>query len=265
MILKPRPLRKPRKDKHWSKNGLVGLWLINEGGGRIIADLSGNGNTGTFAAAGNSPAWIGGNFGPAIRLDGDDYLSLNKFDSINFTTNDFTVLAGINQEASHSNDFVISHRGGAAGYEVYIDDGVLACLVRDSGGLTFGTSGGIDFDSVTGSHQIAVVFNRASTADFYVDGQPDGSGLDISPRPGSYAHSGDYFFGAQSLSPNEFFQGVIDYVLIYSRSLSSFEITQLHKNPFIMFDREPIELWVGANEVAAPTGIVVLRRRREGY
>jgi len=34
--------------------------------------------------------------------------------------------------------------------------------------------------------------------------------------------------------------------LIYNRILSASEIAQLYREPFCMFDRDPIELWTGA-------------------
>ena len=57
-----------------------GLWLMNEGTGNIVQDLSGNGNVGTLAGG---PVWEGGKFGSAIKFDGsDDVLDFPTITSI---------------------------------------------------------------------------------------------------------------------------------------------------------------------------------------
>ena len=48
MILKP-PKGAMLNRGHPLSRGLKGCWLMNEGGGKIVNDLSGNGNTGIFS------------------------------------------------------------------------------------------------------------------------------------------------------------------------------------------------------------------------
>ncbi|MBU3957500.1 MAG: hypothetical protein KKB25_00310, partial [Nanoarchaeota archaeon] len=55
-----------------NKDGLVGSWSFNEGGGTIANDGSGNGNVGTLT---NGPTWTAGKFGGALQFDGvNDYV-----------------------------------------------------------------------------------------------------------------------------------------------------------------------------------------------
>ena len=59
---------------HPLARGLAGCWLMNEGSGDKVSDLSGNDNTGTFQAGAAKPIWIPGNTGPAVRGDGGDQI-----------------------------------------------------------------------------------------------------------------------------------------------------------------------------------------------
>ena len=57
--------------------GLVGLWWMNQGGGNLILDSSGNRSTGTAVG---TPAWIVGEFGKALAFNGTtDYYTMNPF------------------------------------------------------------------------------------------------------------------------------------------------------------------------------------------
>ena len=47
----------------------VGVWLLDEGSGDTVADISGNGNDGEFIG---NPKWIEGVFGKALHFDGQD-------------------------------------------------------------------------------------------------------------------------------------------------------------------------------------------------
>ena len=50
---------------------IVGLWLFDEGSGKIAKDLSGNGNDGTL----EGPKWVDGKFGKALNFNGaSDYV-----------------------------------------------------------------------------------------------------------------------------------------------------------------------------------------------
>jgi hypothetical protein len=47
----------------------VGIWLFDEGSGDIARDSSGKGNDATLV---NSPAWVDGKFGKALKFNGQD-------------------------------------------------------------------------------------------------------------------------------------------------------------------------------------------------
>ena len=49
---------------------LIGCWLMNEGSGDRVFDLSGNGNIGTFGSGAARPFWQGGKSGSSVYFDG---------------------------------------------------------------------------------------------------------------------------------------------------------------------------------------------------
>ncbi|MCP4455439.1 MAG: hypothetical protein GY809_28600, partial [Planctomycetes bacterium] len=52
---------------------LQGLWTLDEGQGTVTADVSGNGNDGTFEG---SPVWVPGQYGFGVELDGSSSINL---------------------------------------------------------------------------------------------------------------------------------------------------------------------------------------------
>jgi hypothetical protein len=65
----PKPHYGSRVDPHHPlAQGLVGCWLMNEGGGNTVFDSSGFGNHGNFS---NGPLWVNGRSGSVISFDGN--------------------------------------------------------------------------------------------------------------------------------------------------------------------------------------------------
>jgi len=63
--------------------GLVGHWDMDEGGGSVLNDKSGNNNHGTLT---NGPKWTKGKNGGALQFDGkDDYVDCGNDESLNIT------------------------------------------------------------------------------------------------------------------------------------------------------------------------------------
>lgn len=61
-------LSDPWRFTHPTYQYCVGHWLLHEGGGRIVRDLSRLGNNGTFVNM-TETNWIGGKFGPALTFN----------------------------------------------------------------------------------------------------------------------------------------------------------------------------------------------------
>ncbi|MBU1633490.1 hypothetical protein KJ762_03155, partial [bacterium] len=71
-------------------DNLISYWPLDEGTDTVAVDITGNGNN---AAIFNSPAWVDGVFGNALRFDGmDDYVEIPNSPLLNIDTNEVTLL-----------------------------------------------------------------------------------------------------------------------------------------------------------------------------
>lgn len=72
---------------------IVGMWLFDEGTGKVTKDTSGNGNDGELM---NGPKWVDGKFGKALEFDGkDDYVDAGDAEILKPTA-DVTFVAWVN-------------------------------------------------------------------------------------------------------------------------------------------------------------------------
>jgi len=60
---------------------VVGLWLFDEGGGKVAKDTSGNGNDGTFIGG---VAWVDAKYDEGLEFDGTGWLECGKGASLDF-------------------------------------------------------------------------------------------------------------------------------------------------------------------------------------
>ncbi len=236
MILKPKPFRKLRYGPHWSKTGLVGLWLMNEGSGDRIFDLSGNGNMGTFTGDTN---WVAGRLGSAVNIPGtNDDIVLTDLAYHDQLINNFTMVAGVNSATFQDRATIVQLE---VNFWWRIENATNKNQLAMQGGVITADTGmiaGIYYD-------LAITWNGTKHT-FYQDGQVDGSGASgfTLDTPNTFR------IGSQGGTLREF-NGNIEYLYIYNRELSASEIGQLKTNPFIMFDRDEIELWAAATQGVA--------------
>ena len=63
-------------DAKLDMEGVVAVWLLNEGSGNKVTDFSGKGHDGEFG--GGKPKWVDGKFGKALSFDGQaDFVKMN--------------------------------------------------------------------------------------------------------------------------------------------------------------------------------------------
>jgi len=260
-ILKP-PRGIQLNKSHWASRGLVGCYLMNEGGGDKINDLSGNGNTGTKYSG---TTWQGGKFGPALNLAQRGYhndgVDCGAGASLNVT--DLTVLVWAKPSSSGSavDGMLCTRYWPSAGQRVW----ALQLLNHKTPTIWIGNSGGggyvtqaqsdtdVDYD-VWG--QFAFTFkDGVGVNGLYHNGQPlpyDEAQTNTSLNQLDNAKTveiGCYADGSASSQ----FDGDIDHALIYNRALSQSEITQLYQNPFCMFDKA-----ISVELICSPSTVVYL-------
>lgn len=264
MILKPRLFRKLRYGPHWSKTGLIGLWLLNEGSGNLVADLSGNGNNGIITGL----TWQSGKFGSALDGDGtSNYIDCGDVPQVEgvsgLTVSIWTKIPGASVAAV---EMLIGKRGEGGDrtfylyandsedvhFGVYNSDATLATAIYTDGLLNVANI----WKHIVGVWDGANVY-------VYVDTVVGGTAPALTGVTDSSIVN--MAIGADNVFGQNDWIGTVDNVMIWNRALSVSERTQLFINPFIMFDRDEIDLWAAATQGVAVADIVILRRRREGY
>ncbi len=206
--------------------GLIAYWDFDENNGTTAYDSSGNGHTGTI----NGATWASGKLGSALQFDGmDDNVSAGSIASGTSGTmeawikpNSYTgsqfVMGGIRSDsADESERYIIFVRGSncpSGDWGTVVSNGV-SVQTACSGQVYNSTN----FPSGAWKH-IAATYN-GSFISFYTDGVQiktvkqtvSGAG---NPQPFSIGQPGAY--------PWLYFNGNIDEVKIFNRSLSEAEI-----------------------------------------
>ena len=234
---------------NWKLNGtsLAVLNMLFEGGSNntFTVDYSGFGNNGSVTNA----AWNasgGYDDGGAYNFNGTtDYIIIPVSNSLNMSTNDFSISAWIKPKSISPNGDIIyadpSHTWCTRGFSFFVRNG-------SYNGLTLRTSKNDGCDSPTRLedvspssdytntllngrwHFVAAVVNRNSTSYIYIDGLQVGSyANNISWANQSISNTAVQVIGADSGGSNNF-NGSIDNLIVWNRSLSSQQILALYHN-----------------------------------
>jgi len=201
----------------------VGLWVMNEGSGSIINDLSGNRNTGILEGdthwVGSALSFVSGN---------SNYIELKDY-----PVTDFTVIMWF----ATTNNFAGSERLYGAYYEgrlLWEANDTISALIHDGGWQTITSAAALN----DGIYHQAVITAQQGLADgwkLYIDGVLQGTdSLGTITSHSSKHQIGRYFSGAY------YFTGVIDHVLRYHHALSAAEIAYLYRNPFPWFVEDEV-------------------------
>jgi chitodextrinase len=199
-------------------SGLVAAYGFDEAGGSIAQDASGRGNLGVLSGAG----WTDGRFGGALRFDGvDDWVTVADAASLDLTGN-LTLEAWVKPDALGSSwrTVVLKEQATNLVYALYANTST-----RNASGHVFI---GSDRDTRTSSQlpldtwtHVATTYD-GSTLRFYVNG------VQAAQRSvsGSLAtSSGPLRLGGNGVW-NEWFDGEIDEVRVYSRALPAAQLNK---------------------------------------
>ena len=214
-----------RRNAKVSVEGLVAYYLMNEGAGSIVQDLSGNGNNGVFVA---NPLWVYGQSGPAIDFSDD---AINVGDVLG-TEAGVTIVCKFRWD------------GGGNSYNRIIDSypGPSIVLNSPTGILGFyGKISGVTKD-LSWTTAIAVSGETATWAfrlgnnlqECYKNGVLVDGALSAATGEGTYDDNGavNMYIGNRESDMGRDYDGLIEYVYVYNRALSAGEILQLSRKPF---------------------------------
>lgn len=239
-LLNSKPLPgTPINKLHPLARGLVGYWLLNDGG-MLAWDSSGYGNHGILTNMHPPTDYVGGKFGKALDFDGvDDYADVPNSPELNnqYVTFLVWVQCGITDYTGGDAHIVNKYNTNPATVILYIDD--------DDDTFKFG----VRLDGAEGSVQ-SVAANVAVDLNWHqVAGTYDGDNIklyidgvlqtDINSSSGTIDIDNPNILGIahRPVTGGFYFNGLIDNISIYNRALSAQEIKQLFIEPFAEFKR----------------------------
>jgi hypothetical protein len=217
-------------------NGLVGWWKFDEGTGLTTADSSGNGATGTLT---NNPTWVPGQIGTALQFNASNsYVvanntlpSLTSFTSCAWIKPNFTpttqgaatVMVRQQEPPSQGDGPRIARIIWLNGS--WISDSQNAFAYSASGSVTPFTQNTWHNICFTDSDS-----NGVSTGQFYWDGSPVTTTLtagsaSIAPNTTSNLP----FYIGSAPGGQYVWNGAIDDVRVYNRTLSSTEVSEIYQ------------------------------------
>lgn len=234
---------------HPLAEGLIGCWLMNEGSGNRINDLSGIGNVGTSYA---DTHFVPGDSGYALSFDGTgDYVDCGDMGGKPLN---FTVIVRLKPTAWGATGFA-SGSTTAAGATVWgfllLDSGDAVKIYVGNDASYSALVAAADWNSTgfpADSWTTIVATADGSTLTYYKNGLYVNSGVQAYQNTGtaykfSIGRWGEY-------TAAFYYTGEVDHVMIYDRALSASKINQLYIDPSCMLKRDPIELWTAATSGA---------------
>lgn len=201
--------------------GLVGYWAMDYYNATGIYDNSSYSNFGTFAGGVSGSNLSTGARGYGLSFDGtDDYITIPSSSSLNLSTA-MTVSAWIYDKGPSPTYRMVAAKANS--WFVTVSSGVLYCAVWNTTGVAIqdANMGAIPTNSWT---HVVMVFNGTDTLSYINGIYTDKFYLGTNMATNTNAVS----IGRRSAGEN--FNGTIDEVLIFNRSLSSSEILALYNS-----------------------------------
>jgi len=210
----------------YNKTGLVGYWKFSEGNGTQVRDISGTENNGSIVG---NPKWnMSGKYGYGLQFDGKgDYVNVTDSSSLDIT-GALTLSAWIKLDYTmEAVDIIVDKRG-----EIWALQG---SQQADPTKIQFDiqTEGGQSrIDTTTRFTTKGVWYHIAGTWDgttmrLYVNGTQENA----MNKSGTLAtNNNDFVIGGYDPTSGYDFNGTIDEVMIFNRSLTAVEIRELYSN-----------------------------------
>ena len=217
--------------------GLVGCWLLNEGTGNRVYDLSGNGNTGSLVG---DTHFVGGKFGSCLSFDGTgDFVTVQDNATLSIGSSGLTIgtwilplsLTGYQEIFCKKSEYSIALNGSSLTYADsitwnYGEIGAYGTLILNKW-----------------AHILVTESADGTTITFFINGSVVG----IKTRAGGSLTHDNYpieIGGWSSMS--RYFTGLIDNPSLSNRALAASEVQQLYMTRFRIFERPTFELWTPA-------------------
>lgn len=218
--------------QHSAGDQLVGEWLFNNS----LADTSGNRDTAIFQG---SAAFVTDSERTAagfVGANGTDFVNVGNFSVLNFgPRQDFTLGAWVKPTSFITGGGTImdkgANSGNLAGYRLSLEPGQFKLTIGDGTTRTQWNTFAPYATPLQKWSYIAVVINRAGTADAYANGVRIGS-VNVSAYLNSdLSNASPFRIGHQANV--SWWDGSIDNVRVYAKSLTAFEIQKMYAEGLI--------------------------------
>jgi parallel beta-helix repeat protein len=197
-----------------NETGLIGYWKFDEGTGTTAYDSSGNNNDGTIYGA----TWTSGKIGNALQFDGIDDYVLCGSNSLPTGNAPRTVSLWFKAfDIPSDRNTILAAYGQPYAYDVFY-----LVIIGETKKVYVGMWGGGDTPSTSTSIQAGIWYHvtvtyDGTTARIYLNGIEEGSSLRSFATTLTDFYITDYW-------PGHYFNGIIDEVKVYNRSLSAEEV-----------------------------------------
>ncbi|GAB7007487.1 hypothetical protein JCM18899A_49620 [Nocardioides sp. AN3] len=203
--------------------GLVAGWTFDAGSGSTVADVSGNGNTGTITGA----TWVGGKYGGALSFNGTNArVNVPASASLNLTSA-MTLMAWIEPTLSQSGWRTIMQKESDA---YFLNASNSTGALRPSGGATVGGStswlSGPTASPVNAWTHVAMTYD-GTTMRLYVNGVQ----VTSIAASGTIQNTSNPLSIGGNTPYGEYFAGLIDEARVYNRVLSPTDIQAAMNTP----------------------------------
>lgn len=230
-------------------SGLVGYWPFDRVS--VIGTTSLDRSTSKYnGSLSGGPTVTSGQIGQAVDFDGsDDFMSLGSTSYLNVNaTADMTISGWFFRDTFTTNDVIVAKiygiGPGETGYGVYISSGDQLIFKIGDGVQTYTVTTSMTFTTSVWTH-FSIVWDQDSAANtkIYINGQSvststSGTISDIDDT----SHTNTFRIGALS-SGGELFDGKLDEIRVYNRTLTASEVLTLYN-----FDGTGVELNSGASQ-----------------
>ena len=210
---------------------VVGIWLFDEGNGKVAEDLSGNGHDGELK---EGTKWDDGQFGEAVIFDGkDDYVEIAP--SLDFNPEVFTVtfwmyplsVGGNNPAGKGSATLIIANGnpgdgGGANWWFEYWNSGNFEFKSCQAGCAAASTP----MDKPDEWYFVAGIYN-GTEYELYIDAQFKSKGPNEIGAPEKGLLIGSGLCPAGHGCDEGYFKGIVDDVAMFSDALSEADLKVL--------------------------------------
>lgn len=215
---------------HPFARGLVGCWLMNEGGGKGIYDLA-NKNNGIFQA---TTSWKSGIKGIATNYNGtDDWIKVSP-SKILSGLSQFSIIGGIQTTASNiaGGRAIYCERAPAGGNDIVkldsLENNVGFIVYRNDGGTLTRSFGTTVINN--GMYHLLCGVRDSAGCKFYTDGKLEDS--DARVGNDNLTNAVDSRIGGDPQGVTNDYSGLIFFIYLYNRAIIHSEIRSLYEAPY---------------------------------